>query len=110
PRGRAELRARDPAAAAGPGPIAVSAGSDSRTPALEELAASLRARLVAERSGGDVHERMREIVRREAGILDQADRDELERLIERGAAGLGPLEPLLADAAGDEVMGNGPRG
>ena len=44
----------------------------------------------------------------EAGSLPEADREELRERVLRLATGLGPLEPLLADPAVDEVMVNGP--
>jgi pilus assembly protein CpaF len=87
----------------------VSTEPGRRGPALEDLAATLRDRLIDSATGdGDLRARVHEIVAREAGVLGQSDRDELERLIERGAIGLGPLEPLLADPGVDEVMVNGP--
>jgi pilus assembly protein CpaF len=51
---------------------------------------------------------VRSLVERDAAALPEA---ELEALVERVillATGLGPLEPLLADPAVDEVMVNGP--
>jgi pilus assembly protein CpaF len=83
---------------------------------LEALADGLRARLVAEaREDGagassleEVDVRIRSLVDREAGVLGERDRAELARLVAERSFGLGPLEPLLADAAVDEVMVNGP--
>ena len=74
----------------------------------------LRDELVA-RAGEDDQEqpdaegRIRELVDRRAGILDAGTREELVRRVAQRSFGLGPLEPLLADPAVDEVMVNGPR-
>ena len=46
---------------------------------------------------------------REAAALPEPERAELAARVVRLATGLGPLEPLLADPAVDEVMVNGPR-
>src|SRR5437588_11043477 len=81
--------------------------------ALEELAHSLRRRLV-ERAGGGaagpggVEDQAARLVENEATALDPDTRDALTARIVRLATGLGPLEPLLADPAVDEVMVNGP--
>ena len=40
-------------------------------------------------------------------MLDAASRDELARRVAERSFGLGPLEPLLADAAVDEIMVSG---
>jgi len=83
-----------------------------RDAALDELAASLRDRLLSEaarHAGGDLHERIRELVDREAGLLDDDARARLATRIAERSFGLGPLEPLLADPGVDEVMVNGPR-
>lgn len=73
--------------------------------ALDELAGTLRARLVGEAGdGSDAAARIRGLVEREAGMLDTATRDELARRVSERSFGLGPLEPLLADPAVDEVM------
>jgi pilus assembly protein CpaF len=79
--------------------------------ALEELAGSLRDRLLgeaAQHAGGDLHERIRELVDRDAGLLDPEARQRLVARVAERSFGLGPLEPLLADPAVDEVMVNGP--
>src|SRR3954471_22986036 len=75
---------------------------------LDALAASLRDRLVHEAAGGDARSRIRALVDREAAMLDGAARDELARLVGERSVGLGPLEPLLADPAVDEIMVSGP--
>jgi pilus assembly protein CpaF len=79
---------------------------------LEDLARSLRDRLVVlARDGdddGDVEQRIRALVDSEAGVLDEAQRAELCRLVAERSFGLGPLEPLLSDPSVDEVMVNGP--
>ena len=48
------------------------------------------------------------MVEAEAGSLPEADRAALRERVLLLATGLGPLEPLLADPAVDEVMVNGP--
>ena len=82
--------------------------------ALEDLAEALRRRLierarVGDRAGGPLDEGVRELVAREAAALPEPERAELAARVVRLATGLGPLEPLLADPAVDEVMVNGPR-
>lgn len=74
---------------------------------LDDLAAALRDRLVRDAADGDAADRIRELVAREAGILDEDSRAELERRVAERSFGLGPLEPLLADPAVDEVMVSG---
>jgi pilus assembly protein CpaF len=81
--------------------------------AIEELAHSLRARLVERaRDGGagpgGVEAQAARLVESEAGALDADTREVLTARIVRLATGLGPLEPLLADPSVDEVMVNGP--
>jgi pilus assembly protein CpaF len=85
-------------------------GSD-RDAALDELAGSLRDRLLREAAAhadGDLHERIRALVEREAGLLDDDARARLAARIAERSFGLGPLEPLLGDPTVDEVMVNGP--
>jgi pilus assembly protein CpaF len=84
-----------------------------RDEALDALAGSLRERLLGEAGAGagggeDVHERIRALVDREAGLLGDDDRALLATRIEERSFGLGPLDALLADPAVDEVMVNGP--
>ena len=50
---------------------------------------------------------MRALVEREAAPLPEARARALGERVLRLATGLGPLEPLLADPAVDEVMVNG---
>jgi pilus assembly protein CpaF len=81
--------------------------------ALDELAAALRGRLVERARSGEMGEdglegEVRRLVEREAAALPAADRDALCERVMLLATGLGPLEPLLADPAVDEVMVNGP--
>jgi pilus assembly protein CpaF len=81
--------------------------------ALEELAHSLRRRLVERaRDGaagpGGVAAQAARLVENEAAALDPDTREALTARIVRLATGLGPLEPLLADPSVDEVMVNGP--
>jgi pilus assembly protein CpaF len=82
--------------------------------ALDELARSLRQRLVERaRDGGagpgGVEAQAARLVEAEASALDPGTREVLAARIVRLATGLGPLEPLLADPSVDEVMVNGPR-
>ena len=83
-----------------------------RDDAFDALAGTLRDRLLAEagRQGtaGDLHERIRALVDREAGLLDDGARARLAARVAERSFGLGPLEPLLADPTVDEVMVNGP--
>src|SRR5947208_11410513 len=78
---------------------------------LDELATSLRERLLREAGdgdgGGDLQERIRSLVDRECGLLDADTRARLAALVAERSFGLGPLEPLLADPRVDEVMVNG---
>src|SRR3954467_2429578 len=81
--------------------------------ALEELAHSLRRRLVERaRDGGagpgGVEAQAARLVANEAAAVDPETGELLTGRIVRLAAGLGPLEPLLADPSVDEVMVNGP--
>ena len=76
--------------------------------ALDELAAGLRERLVAEagEAGGDAAA-VRSLVAREAAVLDEGARAALADRVAELAFGLGPLEPLLRDPEVDEVLVNG---
>jgi pilus assembly protein CpaF len=81
--------------------------------ALEELAEALRRRLIERaRDGagaaGELGAEVRALVDAEAPALPDSERHELAARVVRLATGLGPLEPLLADPAVDEVMVNGP--
>jgi pilus assembly protein CpaF len=81
--------------------------------ALDDLAVALRARLVerarsGETSSAGLETEVRGLVEREAAPLPEAERDALCERVVLLATGLGPLEPLLADPAVDEVMVNGP--
>ncbi|HEY1537942.1 MAG TPA: CpaF family protein [Solirubrobacteraceae bacterium] len=81
-----------------------------RDAALDDLAGSLRDRLLSEAAqhgDGDLHARIRELVDREAGLLDGDARTRLATRIAERSFGLGPLEPLLSDPSVDEVMVNG---
>jgi pilus assembly protein CpaF len=80
---------------------------------LEDLAEALRRRLIARaREGraqnGALAGEVRALVDAEAPALPDAEREQLASRVVRLATGLGPLEPLLADTAVDEVMVNGP--
>ena len=80
--------------------------------ALEELAEALRLQLIERaRDGasvGSLGGEVRALVDAEAPALPDLERDALAARVVRLATGLGPLEPLLADPAVDEVMVNGP--
>src|SRR3954470_3072476 len=76
--------------------------------ALDDLAGTLRERLLAETAAGDgaddAQARIVALVEREASLLDEdARRDLVARVTER-SFGLGPLEPVLRDPTADEVM------
>jgi pilus assembly protein CpaF len=78
--------------------------------ALDRLAVVLRERLLAEAGAdgvGDLEERIRALVEREAALLDVESREELVARVAERSFGLGPIEPLLRDASVDEVMVNG---
>ena len=84
---------------------------------LEQLAEALRRRLIERArdgaaagagSGGSLVDDVRELVDSEAPALPVDEREALTARVVRLATGLGPLEPLLADPAVDEVMVNGP--
>ena len=84
----------------------------ARAAALDELAGSLRERLVArvgEEAGPDAQGGIRALVEREAALLDPDDREELVARVAERSFGLGPLEPLLRDPEVDEVMVTGLR-
>jgi pilus assembly protein CpaF len=80
---------------------------------LDALAERLRDRLLREAADPDVAPdtdlpaRIRALVDRDAALLGPEDRDELVRRVAERSFGLGPLEPLLADATVDEVVVNG---
>jgi pilus assembly protein CpaF len=81
--------------------------------AIDELAASLRSRLIERArqgaaAGASIEREVGELVEREAAPLPAADREALRERVLLLATGLGPLEPLLADPRVDEVMVNGP--
>ena len=80
--------------------------------ALDELAVALRERLVERArdgsAGASLEAEVRSLVEAEAAPLPDAEREELAARVVLLATGLGPLEPLLADASVDEVMVNGP--
>jgi pilus assembly protein CpaF len=82
---------------------------------LQDLAEHLRERLLAEPAGppdavdtpATLNARIRALVDREASLLDSDTRADLAARIARRSFGLGPLDPLLADPAVDEIMVNG---
>ena len=75
---------------------------------LDTLATDLRERLLAGAGeDGELPDRIRDLVDREAGVLSSERRAELVTRIAERAFGLGPLEPLLADPGVDEIMVSG---
>ena len=76
--------------------------------ALDGLAGTLRERMLGQppEPGGDEDPwtRIRALVDREAGVLDESTREALAERIAERSFGLGPLEPLLADPAVDEIL------
>ena len=80
--------------------------------AFDELAHALRRRLIERAREGaaatGLDAEVRTLVDREAAALPEDERDALAARVVRLATGLGPLEPVLADPAVDEVMVNGP--
>jgi pilus assembly protein CpaF len=82
--------------------------------ALDALATRLRDRLLRDAADpdapgdGDLTGQIRALVDREAAMLGPEARTELARRVAERSFGLGPLEPLLADPAVDEVVVNGP--
>jgi pilus assembly protein CpaF len=85
---------------------------------IEELAGSLRSRLIERRRAeaaagrspsGDLQDAVERLVEEEAALLDARARREVATRIVRDTVGLGPLEDLLADPEVDEVMVNGPK-
>jgi len=90
---------------------------EARERHIEDLAASLRARLIERRrtaaASGDVATadlptEVAALVAEEAALLGEADREALAARVVRDTVGLGPLEDLLADPRVEEVMVNGP--
>jgi pilus assembly protein CpaF len=90
---------------------------DARERHIEELAASLRARLIERRRAAaasgevgtaDLATDVADLVAEQAALLGEADREALVVRIVRDTVGLGPLEDLLADPLVEEVMVNGP--
>jgi pilus assembly protein CpaF len=90
---------------------------EARQRHLEELADSLRGRLIEARReaaasgaapGGELSDQVEELVDEEAALLGDEDREALVARVLRDTVGLGPLEDLLADPTVEEVMVNGP--
>jgi pilus assembly protein CpaF len=83
---------------------------------IEELAGSLRARLIERRRTeaaagrapvAELADEVRDLVAEKAALLGNEDRVAVANRIVRDTVGLGPLEDLLADPAVEEVMVNG---
>lgn len=90
---------------------------EARQRHLEELADSLRTRLIEARREAaaagalpveDLAGEVSGLVQREAALLGPMDREALVARVLRDTVGLGPLEDLLADPCVEEVMVNGP--
>jgi pilus assembly protein CpaF len=84
---------------------------------IEELASSLRSRLIERRRveaaagrvpDSELPDEVHGLVGEEAALLAPEDRTAVEARIVRDTVGLGPLEELLADPTVEEVMVNGP--
>lgn len=78
---------------------------------LDRLATDLRERLLADAGedtdSHDLPSRIRALVDEQAGALGPESRSALADRVAELAIGLGPLQPLLADAAVEEVMVSG---
>jgi pilus assembly protein CpaF len=70
--------------------------------------ARVHARLLADGSGVPLAERVSVLVGEEAPLLAPRQRERMVGKVLAAVAGLGPLEPLLADPAVTDVMVNGP--
>ena len=90
---------------------------EARQRHLEDLADSLRSRLIEARREAaatgvppseELAAEVSSLVQREAALLGPADREALVARVLRDTVGLGPLEDLLADPSVEEVMVNGP--
>ncbi len=85
----------------------------SHAAALDELAGSLRERLLARAGEGPdeagAEAGIRELVEREAALLDPADREELVARVAERSFGLGPLEPLCDARLPDPAALHGSR-
>ena len=68
----------------------------------------VRARLAELSSDRPLSDQVDSLVRAEAPLLSPADHDATVAAVIAEVAGLGPLEPLLADQCVTEVMVNGP--
>src|SRR2546421_8688695 len=68
----------------------------------------VRERLLRDQGDDDIAAKVERLVREEAPLLGGTGRAAAVRQIVDEVAGLGPLEPLLADPAVTEVMVNGP--
>jgi len=78
--------------------------------AREAVKSRVRGRLLDEGLNGDLVEQVAVLVKAEAPLIGEGGRQALVGEIVGDVAGLGPLEPLLADPDVSEVMVNGPSG
>ena len=78
--------------------------------AREAVKSRVRGRLLDEGINGDLVEQVAVLVKAEAPLIGDDGRHALVGEIVGDVAGLGPLEPLLADPDVSEVMVNGPSG
>ncbi len=74
----------------------------------ERLAVQRRADAASGEPARPIEEAVADLVEREACVLSREFRARVAELLRREAAGLGPLEDLLADPTIEEVMVNGP--
>ncbi len=90
---------------------------EARDRQIEELAGALRGRLVERRRaaaatgsarGAELRDEIESLIEEGAALLGIRDREVVEARVVRDTLGLGPLEDLLADPAVEEVMVNGP--
>ena len=80
------------------------------TEAREAVKSRVRGRLLDEGVDGSLVEQVAVLVKAEAPLISEGGRVQLVAEIVGDVAGLGPLEPLLADPEVSEVMVNGPAG
>jgi pilus assembly protein CpaF len=73
-----------------------------------DLTARVRDRLVGSTDDESLHDRVSALIREEAPLLTSDAHASVVAAVVADVAGLGPLEPLLADADVTEVMVNGP--
>ena len=80
----------------------------SGSPPSDAASARVHARLLSDRSGLPLADRVSALVGEEAPLLGERQRQRVVGQVLAAVSGLGPLEPLLADPAVTDVMVNGP--